>query len=186
MRAEGKDGVARVANPQPVIVRDRRRDRHGRVWVARMEQGEQPLLRVEHAWVSPCASLRNRVVQFPDLRVIVGEPARARAILGDVSFDLLLPSHSLGLWDGAMNDDGPDSLDLIGDFVREAGLDVGVFDLRDQLFRGILLVRMIAMLRGEPMYVQRFRLDGFRRNGGRATPKPNATTRRGRRRKAAP
>jgi hypothetical protein len=100
-----------------------------------MEQGEQPLLRVEHARVSPCASLRHRVVQLPDLRVVVGEAAREAPIRSDVRFDLFFPRRSLGLWNGAVNDDSPDSLDFVGDFVREAGLDVGVSDLRDQLFR---------------------------------------------------
>lgn len=70
------------------------------------------------------------------MRVVVGEAAREAPVRSDVRFDLFFPRRSLGLWNGAVDDNSPDSLDFVGDFVREAGLDVGIFNLRDQLFRG--------------------------------------------------
>lgn len=65
--AEGKDGVAREADAQAVVVRDGRVDAHGRGGRRRVEEREKRLLRAEDAGVGARLRLLDRVVELPDL-----------------------------------------------------------------------------------------------------------------------
>lgn len=180
MRTEREDRIARVAHPQSVIVRNRSRDRHGRVRIARVKQREQPLLRTQEARVRPSLCLRNRVVEFPDLWVVVREAAREGSVLGDVGFDLRFPRFGFRFRDGVVNDDGADALDRVGSFLRKAGLNILVRDLRDRLAgrpgASGQSTRMMRSCMDSPW--TQFR--GSRRSGARDARGQTATTRSGR------